>query len=104
MLKHDGTTKSSKIDIMTFGRYKPGCLCLGYVLTITDKHIVVSLPGGLTGIVLYHEISDVTYRNITALKSSPGKKNKQNLPSIKSLNSEQDNRINLWYKAIAHIY
>jgi len=70
---------------MTFGRYKPGCLCLGYVLTITDKHIVVSLPGGLTGIVLYHEISDVTYRNITALKSSPGKKNKQNLPSIKSL-------------------
>jgi hypothetical protein len=85
MLKNDGTTKSSRIDTMTFGRYKPGCLCLGYVLTITDKHIVVSLTGGLTGIVLYHEISDVTYRNITTLKSSPGKKNPKNLPSIQSL-------------------
>jgi len=93
MLKNDVTTKANKIDPMTFGQYKPGCLCLGYVLNVTDKLIVVSLPGGLTGTVPYHEISDVVYRDVTTSSSSSssssdnkkGKKMHQNMVSIKSL-------------------
>lgn len=33
----------------------------GFVLQITDSKLVISLPGGFTGIVQYKEISDTVY-------------------------------------------
>ena len=61
--------KLTRIDMMKHSVYVPGAQALGYVLQITSHHVVVSLPGGLTGTVPAHEISDHTYRLHSALGS-----------------------------------
>lgn len=54
--------KSVKIEPITFAKYAPGALVMGYVLQVTEARLLVSLPGGLTGIVPYQEVSDTLYR------------------------------------------
>lgn len=57
-----GDRKVTKIEQLTFNKFTQGCLVLGYVLSITPEHALISLPGGTTGRVAYSEISDHCYR------------------------------------------
>ncbi len=62
MAKTLGDGKSIQIENLSIKKYAIGSLVFGYVLQIKDNHIVVSLPGGITGIVSYAEMSDVCYQ------------------------------------------
>ena len=39
--------------------YNTGSLILGYPLKVTDQQVILSLPGGVSGIVRRDEISDL---------------------------------------------
>lgn len=54
--------KTLKVEPMTFGRYVPGVVALGYVLQLHETRAIISLPGGVVGTVEYTEVSDVTFR------------------------------------------
>lgn len=62
MAKQIGDGKSILIDNLTFGRYIQGSQALGYILQVRDHELQVSLPGGLTGVVSYEEISDYFHK------------------------------------------
>ena len=49
---------SLRIETISAASYVPGCLVFGYVLQVLPHHILVSLPGGVTGIVPDTEILD----------------------------------------------
>eukprot|EP01035_Chromulina_nebulosa_P023869 gene23869-30973_t len=51
----------SKIGQLKMSTFVEGSTALGFVLQITDSKLVISLPGGFTGIVQYKEISDTVY-------------------------------------------
>jgi len=51
-----------KIENLTFSKYTVGVLAMGYVLSLTKTHVIVSLPGGVTGSVIFSELSDVVSR------------------------------------------
>jgi rRNA biogenesis protein RRP5 len=91
MTRLSGNSKALKIDNISFTKYTPGTLALGYILQIMDTFIVVSLPGGVTGTVAYSEISDTLHRlNAEINNSAAGKKQAKGvinagLPGIKSL-------------------
>lgn len=53
-----------KIEAISFAKYKKGCLAIGYVLNVSNDKAIVSLPGGVTGVVQYNEISDVINRMV----------------------------------------
>ena len=60
-----GHLKGGKyIEPLTFKRIVPGCLVVGYVLSLSDMNAVVSIPGGLTGVLPYAEISDTLSKRI----------------------------------------
>ena len=54
--------KLTRIDMIKHSVYVPGAQALGYVLQITSHQVIVSLPGGLTGVVHAREISDHMHR------------------------------------------
>lgn len=69
MAKTIANDKAVKIDNLNFTKYVTGVVAYGYVLQVNDTSAVVSLPGGVTGTVALHEVSDVIF----ALSHTPGK-------------------------------
>lgn len=67
MTRSSGNNKALKIDNVSFTKYTPGTLAMGYILQIMDAFIVVSLPGGVTGTVSITELSDTMHRLSTEL-------------------------------------
>ena len=53
---------SYKIDTLINSKFTPGTLALGCILQILEEGVLVSLPGGITGIVIFEEISDQLYK------------------------------------------
>lgn len=47
-----------RIETVSAASYVSGCLAFGYVLQVLPHHVLVSLPGGITGIVPETEVSD----------------------------------------------
>ena len=83
----DGSVKKKTsgamfIEPLTFEKLNTGALLLGYVLTIDSSSAMISLPGGVTGIVEYQELSDVIY---DACKGERQMKKKQDIPNIREL-------------------
>lgn len=62
-MAHTASTnnKITRIDLMNFSKYTSGSLAFGYVLQILKSSLIISLPGGVTGTVNFHEISDVAH-------------------------------------------
>eukprot|EP01035_Chromulina_nebulosa_P016871 gene16871-22359_t len=59
MVKSSGINNDyARVDHLSKSKYVVGTQAIGYILTVTKKFIVLSLPGGVTGIVLPQEISD----------------------------------------------
>jgi len=58
VLDGDNNNLSLRIETISAASYVPGCLVFGYVLQVLPQHILVSLPGGVTGIVPETEILD----------------------------------------------
>jgi rRNA biogenesis protein RRP5 len=81
------TDKIVKIDGLNFTKYLPGTMALGYVLQIKNDQLVISLPGGVTGIVPNYEVSDVMHRLVLdGGDGSSGKKRKKDaVPALASL-------------------
>lgn len=69
MAKSIANDKVVKIENLNFTKYVTGVVAYGYVLQVNDASAVVSLPGGVTGTVALHEVSDVIF----ALSHTPGK-------------------------------
>ena len=46
---------------------------LGFVLQISESKLIISLPGGVTGIVQYKEISDTVYSLLKDVGEGTGK-------------------------------
>lgn len=71
-----GTTKASsnnktlKIEPISFNKLITGCLVSGFVLQMDRDRVVISLPGGSTGMVAHHEISDVVYKMKTKMNKT----------------------------------
>jgi hypothetical protein len=70
MTRSSGNSKALKIDNVSFTKYTPGTLALGFILQIMDNFVVVSLPGGVTGTVAMSELSDAMHR-LSAEVSAP---------------------------------
>lgn len=70
MTRSSGNSKALKIDNVSFTKYTPGTLALGFILQIMDNFVVVSLPGGVTGTVAMSELSDAMHR-LSAEASAP---------------------------------
>lgn len=51
-----------QVDPLSFTKYNVGTLVMGYVLQFTTHFAVVSLPGGLTGVVPLDEVSDTMHQ------------------------------------------
>lgn len=66
---------------MSFGKLSSGCIVLGYVLQVEEKHLLVSLPGGFTGIVPYQEVSDVIHDSVATNANN----SKSTTPALSSL-------------------
>lgn len=62
MTKTSESSNKLKIDAVTFSKLNSGCLVLGYVLQVSSDRVIVSLPGSSTGMVAYHEVSDVLHK------------------------------------------
>ena len=71
------TKAAMKIEAISFSKYKKGCLSIGFVLSISNDKLIVSLPGGLTGVVQFNEVSDVVHRMIMERDQYSDKKMKQ---------------------------
>jgi ribosomal protein S1 len=52
------------LESLSFNKLNTGCLVLGLVLQINQTGLLISLPGGLTGVVPYNEVSDVLHRKV----------------------------------------
>ena len=75
MTRSTGNNKALKIDNVSFAKYTPGTLALGYILQMKNNFVIVSLPGGVTGTVDIAELSDSMYRLSAELTGSlKGKK------------------------------
>ena len=59
MAKSSGNSKVVKIETLTFNKYPVGAMALGVVLQVHENNVIVSLPGGVTGVVYHSEVSDV---------------------------------------------
>ena len=70
MTRSSGNSKALKIDNVSFTKYTPGTLALGFILQIMDNFVVVSLPGGVTGTVAMSELSDAMHK-LSADVSAP---------------------------------
>ena len=46
---------------------------LGFVLQISESKLIISLPGGVTGIVQYKEISDTVHSLLKEVGEGAGK-------------------------------
>ena len=46
---------------------------LGFVLQISESKLIISLPGGVTGIVQYKEISDTVHSLLKEVGEGTGK-------------------------------
>ena len=80
------TDKIVKIDGLNFTKYLPGTMALGYVLQIKNNQLIISLPGGVTGIVPNYEVSDVMNRLVLDGGDSSGKKRKKDTaPTLNSI-------------------
>lgn len=85
--------KSIQIENLNIKKYAIGSLVFGYVLQIKDDHIIVSLPGGITGIVTYAEMSDVCYQlhsrigNVSASRKAKRDEEKASLKELISVMS-----------------
>jgi pyocin large subunit-like protein len=62
LMTKSSNNKITHIDSLSFRKYNVGAMVYGYILHISDDHVVVSLPGGLTGSVAYSEISDSIHK------------------------------------------
>lgn len=63
MTKSLANNKVTKIESINLSKYAPGCLAYGYVVQIVDNSkLIVSLPGGFSGVVLHQEVSDTVYK------------------------------------------
>lgn len=71
----------SFIEPINFKRTVPGCLVIGYVLRIGEESAMISIPGGLTGVLPYAEISDTLKRRLKDDEVS----NTKELPVISSI-------------------
>jgi hypothetical protein len=69
MTRSSGNSKALKIDNVSFTKYTPGTLALGFILQIMDNFVVVSLPGGVTGTVAMSELSDAMHRLSTEVSA-----------------------------------
>lgn len=56
------TPKVAHINAVSFRMVNVGTNMCGYVLHIAEDHLVLSLPGGLTGTVAYTEVSDTIHK------------------------------------------
>ena len=80
MTRSSGNNKALKIDNVSFGKYTPGTLALGYILQVKDNFVIISLPGGVTGTVDIAELSDSMYRLSAELSGSlKGKKQSRDI-------------------------
>ena len=55
-----------QVDPLSFNKFSVGTLVMGYILQFSTHFAVVSLPGGLTGIVPLEEVSDTMHQLCTA--------------------------------------
>lgn len=55
-----------QVDPLSFTMYSVGSLVMGYVLQFSTNFAVISLPGGLTGVVPLEEVSDTLHQLCTA--------------------------------------
>lgn len=58
MVLNAESPSSTKIEKMSMKKYSTGSLALGYVLQVHSNHLIISLPGGLTGMVDFDDVSD----------------------------------------------
>lgn len=84
MTRSSGSNKALQIDHVSFSKYIPGTLALGFVLYIRDDYVAISLPGGSIGHVYYPEISD-TIHTLVGQSSKDGKKSASLLPAMRTL-------------------
>lgn len=84
MTRSSGSNKGLKIDHVTFSKYTPGTLALGFVLYIRDDYIAISLPGGSVGHVYYPEVSDTTH-TLVGQSTKDAKKSASLLPAMRTL-------------------
>lgn len=84
MTRSSGSNKALQIDHVSFSKYIPGTLALGFVLYIRDDYVAISLPGGSIGHVSYPEISDTIHTSV-GQSSKDGKKSASLLPAMRTL-------------------
>lgn len=96
--------KTLKIEPITFAKYTPNTLALGFVLQINDDRAIISLPGGVVGTVELAEVSDVAFRHVSA-PSTGQKKRKLNDKSSKktSSSSSQSSSDRLDIRSLLHL-
>ena len=51
-----------QVDPLSFTKFSVGTLVMGYVLQFSTHFAVISLPGGLTGVVPLEEVSDTMHQ------------------------------------------
>ena len=64
----------TRVEPLSFTKYTVGTLVMGYVLSFGSTFVVVSLPGGLTGVVPVEEISDTMHQLCSATSALRGSK------------------------------
>lgn len=79
--------KPSHVDTLIFHKYTVGAMSLGYILQIADTFLLVSLPGGVVGILPLNEVSDTVYRMCNSSTSTTVKQKGSQL-SKKPLTSD----------------
>jgi hypothetical protein len=71
MTKASGDNKVIKIDTINHSKYLIGCQALGFILSVNDDALVVSLPGGVTANIPRSEASDLHHRHADEVRPIP---------------------------------
>ena len=78
-----------QVDPLSFTKFSVGTLVMGYVLQFSTHFAVISLPGGLTGVVPLEEVSD-TMHQLCAAASAQRKSHSSTGSSSSSLPALSD--------------
>lgn len=70
LMSQTGLSKLTKVERLHVKKFTTGSLALGFVLQIHKNHIIVSLPGGFTGVVQLEEFSDHLHNLLADRKST----------------------------------
>jgi rRNA biogenesis protein RRP5 len=81
MVLNAETPSTTKIEKMSMKKFTTGSLAMGYILQVYSNHLVISLPGGFTGMVDIDDVSDYFHQ----VHQEGNGEAKASLPSLSSL-------------------